>query len=69
MSGYGIKAKIEDKYILVGNDRLLHKENIEHDTCNVEGTTVHVVVNYKYAGYIVISDEFQMRSNKMQRLL
>ncbi|RLF70017.1 MAG: cadmium-translocating P-type ATPase [Thermoplasmata archaeon] len=55
--GHGIRAKVEGHHILVGNDRLLHRENIEHDTCHVEGTVVHVAVDGVYAGYIVISDE------------
>lgn len=59
ISGYGIKARVEGHYVLVGNDKLLHRENIEHDTCNVEGTVVHVVIDYKYAGYIIISDEIK----------
>lgn len=57
--GYGVKAKIKDYSIVVGNDKLLHKENIEHDCCNIEETTIHVVVNNRYAGYIVISDEIK----------
>jgi len=56
ISGYGVRAFIDDKEILVGNDKLLHKENITHDKCDIEGTVVHVVVKRKYAGYIVISD-------------
>ncbi|MDO9555857.1 MAG: heavy metal translocating P-type ATPase [Atribacterota bacterium] len=59
ISGYGIKARVEGRYVLVGNDKLLHRENIEHDTCNVEGTVVHVVVDYKYTGFIIISDEIK----------
>lgn len=59
ISGYGIKARVEGYYVLVGNDKLLHRENVEHDTCNVEGTVVHVVIDYKYAGYIIISDEIK----------
>lgn len=59
ISGYGIKARVEGRYVLVGNDKLLHRENIEHDTCNVEGTVAHVVVDYKYAGFIIISDEIK----------
>ena len=59
ISGYGIKARVEGHYVLVGNDKLLHRENIEHDTCNVEGTVVHVVIDYKCAGYIIISDEIK----------
>ncbi|HVO73254.1 MAG TPA: heavy metal translocating P-type ATPase, partial [Ignavibacteriaceae bacterium] len=56
ISGYGIQAKINGDEILIGNDKLLHKENIEHGKCNVEGTLVHISINKKYAGYIVISD-------------
>ena len=59
ISGYGIKARVEGHYVLVGNDKLLHRENIEHDTCNIEGTVVHVVIDNKYTGYIIISDEIK----------
>ncbi len=56
LSGLGIEAKIDGVTVIAGNDRLLHKKNITHDKCDVEGTVVHVAVNKKYAGYIVISD-------------
>lgn len=59
ISGHGIQAKINGEEILIGNDKFLHKENIEHDKCDVEGTVVHVTVNKKYAGYIVISDSLK----------
>ena len=60
IAGYGVKAKINSTLILVGNDRLLHKENIKHRVCDVVGgTIVHVVVDNVYAGYIVISDEIK----------
>lgn len=59
ISGHGIKAKVDGIEVLIGNDKLLHKENIEHDNCDVEGTVVHVAVNKKYAGYIVISDSLK----------
>ena len=58
--GYGVRAKADGVFIIVGNDKLLHRENIEHDLCDVaEGTVAHVVINNKYAGYIVISDELK----------
>ena len=57
--GHGIRAKIGSMEVMVGNDRLLHKFNIKHDTCRVTGTVAHVVVNGKYAGYIIISDEIK----------
>lgn len=59
ISGQGIQAKIDGDEILIGNDKLLHEKNIEHNKCDFEGTVVHVVVNKKYAGYIVISDSLK----------
>jgi len=44
---------------LVGNDRLLHKEKIDHEDCDLVGTSVYVAVDGKYAGYILISDELK----------
>ena len=57
IAAHGIQAKIENRLVLAGNDRLMHRENIAHDTCNVEGTVVHLAVERIYAGYITISDE------------
>jgi len=59
ISGYGIHANISGDEVLIGNDSLLHKKNIAHDKCDVDGTVVHVVINKKYAGYIVISDSLK----------
>jgi len=59
ISGHGIQAKVNGDDILIGNDKLLHQENIEHDKCDITGTVVHVTVNKKYAGYIVISDSLK----------
>lgn len=59
IAGHGIRAKIQNKVVLAGNDRLLHRENIAHDVCNVEGTVVHLAVDNKYAGYILIADEIK----------
>ncbi|RLF67847.1 MAG: cadmium-translocating P-type ATPase [Thermoplasmata archaeon] len=57
--GHDVRAKLNGVEIIVGNDRILHKFNVEHDTCSVPGTVAHVAVNGKYAGYIVISDELK----------
>lgn len=59
ISGHGIKAIIDDKAVFAGNDKLLHKENIDHPVCNVEGTVVHVAFNKVYAGHIIISDNLK----------
>lgn len=55
----GIKAKIEGRLIFIGNDRLLHQENIQHDECQFDGTVVHVVIDKIYAGYILIGDDLK----------
>lgn len=55
--GYGVKVTLDEGDILIGNDKFLHLEEIEHQDCELEKTAIYVVVNRKYAGYIVISDE------------
>jgi len=59
IEGYGVKAEIFNKKIMVGNDKLLHKENITHPVCNINSTVAHVVIDNIYAGYIVISDKLK----------
>jgi Zn2+/Cd2+-exporting ATPase len=59
IAAHGIQATIEGKLVLAGNDRLMHRENIAHDTCDVEGTVVHLAVDSVYAGYIIIADEIK----------
>ncbi|MDN5327284.1 MAG: Zn2+/Cd2+-exporting ATPase [Moorella sp. (in: firmicutes)] len=55
--GHGISAMVDGKRVLAGNDRLMHREGIAHEVCNVAGTVIHVAVDGSFAGYIVISDE------------
>ena len=59
IAGHGIRAKVNNQIVLAGNDRLLHRENIAHDVCNAEGTIVHLAVDNRYAGYILIADELK----------
>ncbi|MCY7390389.1 MAG: cadmium-translocating P-type ATPase, partial [Leptolyngbyaceae cyanobacterium CAN_BIN12] len=59
IAGHGIRAKVSDRTVLAGSDRLLHRENIAHDTCDVAGTVVHLAVDGRYAGYLLISDEIK----------
>ncbi|MEG4519022.1 heavy metal translocating P-type ATPase [Microcoleus sp. AT8-B1] len=59
IAGHGIRAKLNNQIVLAGNDRLLHRENIPHDLCNAEGTVVHLAVDNRYAGYILIADELK----------
>lgn len=59
IAGLGIRVLLKDRLVLAGNDRLLHRENIPHDTCDVPGTVVHLAVDRLYAGYIAIADELK----------
>lgn len=59
VGGHGIKARVSGKNIIIGNDRLLHVENIEHPVCQVAGTVLHVAIDKTYAGYIVVGDELK----------
>ncbi len=59
IAGHGIRAKVQNRVVLAGNDRLLHRENIDHDVCHADGTTVHLVVDNLYRGYIAIADEIK----------
>jgi len=62
LEGLGIKAKVDGKTVIAGNDRLLHKFNIKHQDCNISGTNVRVAVAGKYAGHIEIGDEIKTDS-------
>ncbi len=55
-AGHGVEADIRSKTVIIGNDKFLHKKNIMHDKCEIDGTVVHLAVENEYAGYIVISD-------------
>lgn len=66
IKGYGLLARIGDKSIIVGNDKLLKKESISHDDGEAEGTVVYLAVDHIYAGYILISD--QVKSGAAQTM-
>lgn len=57
ISGHGISVKAEGKEILAGNIKLMDKEKIPYNSVDEAGTVVHITVDKKYAGYILISDE------------
>ncbi|EJP83090.1 heavy metal translocating P-type ATPase [Bacillus cereus] len=64
ISGHGTVVKVQGKEIFAGNAKLMSKENITFKQPNTVGTLVHVAVDGKYAGYIVISDEVKEDSKQ-----
>lgn len=64
LSGFGVVANIKNQKVLVGNEKLMKKENIQFTKSNDIGTILYVAINGKFAGYIVISDEIKEDSKK-----
>ena len=57
ISGHGVIATVDGKKVMVGNIKLMKMMDIPYFKGELIGTIVHVAVNNKYIGYIVISDE------------
>ncbi|WP_373871777.1 heavy metal translocating P-type ATPase [Paenibacillus azoreducens] len=57
ISGHGIQVQVDGKAVLAGNTKLMDKESIVFKQPELAGTTVHISVDGRYAGYITISDE------------
>ncbi len=56
ISGNGVIAKIDNKEIIAGNEKLMEKYNINPIKCHSIGTIIHIAIDKKYMGHIVISD-------------
>lgn len=57
LSGRGVRAQVDGKTVCAGNDKLMEEIGVKWHPCHHVGTTVHVAVEGKYIGHIVISDE------------
>ena len=64
LSGRGVVARIEDRKVFAGNEKLMQEKNIKYTKCNEVGTIVYIAINNEFAGYIVISDEIKEDSKK-----
>ncbi len=56
ISGHGVTAKVDGISVVAGNGKLMQKLGIEYKDCHHVGTIVHVAIDGKYAGHILISD-------------
>ena len=56
ISGHGVTAKVNGKQVAAGNAKLMKSLNLAYTENTGVGTVVHVAVDGKYAGYILISD-------------
>ncbi len=56
ISGHGVTAQIDGRTVAVGNGKLMKKLGVEYTDCHKVGTIVHVAIDGRYEGHIVISD-------------
>lgn len=56
ISGNGVIAKVNGVTVAAGNDKLMKRLNIKAIPCHSVGTIIHIAIDGKYAGHIVISD-------------
>jgi Cd2+/Zn2+-exporting ATPase len=64
ISGNGVTAVVDGISVAAGNDKLMKSLNIEYIPCHSVGTIIHVAIEGKYAGHIVISDIIKQHSKE-----
>lgn len=64
ISGNGVIAKVDGISVAVGNNKLMDSLNIPYESCHKVGTVVHMAIDGKYAGHILISDVVKPGSKK-----
>ena len=69
ISGNGVIAKVDGIEIAAGNDKLMDRLGIEYISCHSVGTIIHMAINGKYAGHIVIADIVKPHSKEAIREL
>lgn len=59
ISGKGIVSQIENKTVVIGNNKIMQEKGIEYKESNDIGTILYVAINNKFAGSIVIADKIK----------
>ncbi len=62
--GLGVSAKINGETVHVGNEKFMEKIGAQWKSCEKLGTIIHVAINKKYVGHIVISDKLKPHSKQ-----
>ena len=68
ISGKGVIATIDNKEIIVGNEKILKDENIKYVKSEEVGTIIYIAIDKKFAGTIVISDKIKKDAKKAIKL-
>ena len=69
IAGRGIKAKVEDWTVCVGNTKMMETIGAKWHDCDHIGTIIHVAIDGEYAGHIVINDKVKDDSAEAIRTL
>lgn len=69
IAGLGVKAIIDGRQVLVGNDKLMEQAKINYEKLTDIGTILYVAIDNKFAGYIVIADKIKDDSKKTIEIL
>lgn len=69
ISGNGVIAKVDGVEVAAGNDKLMDRLGIAYISCHSVGTIIHMAINGKYAGHIVIADIVKPHSKEAIRQL
>ena len=69
ISGHGISVTIDDKNVLIGNEKLMEENKIKYTKSEDVGTILYVAINNEYKGLIIISDEIKEDSKELVKNL
>ena len=62
IAGHGIRAKVNGKVVCVGNKKMMESIGAKWHDCHQVGTIIHVAIDGKYAGHIVVNDRIKKGS-------
>uniref|UniRef100_UPI0040253CC5 heavy metal translocating P-type ATPase n=1 Tax=Prevotella sp. TaxID=59823 RepID=UPI0040253CC5 len=62
LSGRGIRARVDGRVVCVGNAKMMGDLGVEWHDCHLVGTIIHVAIDGRYAGHIVINDRIKADS-------
>ena len=68
-SGHGVSALVDERLVLVGNDKLMARHGGSWQDCELTGTVLHVSIDGAYAGHIVIADVIKDDAHRTIRAL
>ena len=69
ISGHGISVTLDDKNVLIGNEKLMEENKIQYTKSEDVGTILYIAINNEYKGLIIISDEIKEDSKGLVKNL